>query len=306
LSLPGCASILKTQMSTPGMYEVFRAPQRRPCEERALVLMAVGISPLTRLEAGWFVLTVEEPDLEAARRQLALYESENRPLPLPPPLRLHRRAWLGSVAYGVYLVAVAQVLARGLVRLDAFDTGDLDGAQVQAGQWWRAWTALTLHLDPPHLVANLGAGMWFGYLAGRYIGPGTAWMLTVSGAAAANLIEGLLGPAAHRSVGASTAVFTALGIMSAYAWRERLALRQRWPTRVAPLMAGLALLGWLGSSGEGTDLIAHVLGFGVGIVLGALAATPVIRQALARVPEWLAGLLALAQLTAAWALALRS
>jgi membrane associated rhomboid family serine protease len=293
-------------MSTPAMQEVFRAPNRRPCEERALVLTAVGIGALTRFEAGWFVLTVDDVDLDAARRQLAAYESENRPLPPQPPHRMHPHAWLGSLGYAVCLVAVAQLLARGWVRLDAFDTGELYGAQVQAGQWWRAWTALTLHLDPPHLVANLGAGMWFGYLAGRYIGTGTAWLLTVSGAALANLMEGLLGAADHRSVGASTAVFTALGIMSAYAWRERLHLRQRWPARLAPLMAGLALLGWLGSSGEGTDLIAHVLGFGVGLLLGALAATPSIRTALERVPGWLAGLAALASITLAWGFALRS
>jgi membrane associated rhomboid family serine protease len=107
-------------------------------------------------------------------------------------------------------------------------------------------------------------------------------------------------------VGASTAVFTALGLMSAYAWRERLALRQRWPARLAPLFAGLTLLGWLGSSGEGTDVIAHVLGFGVGALLGALAATPVIRKGLSRVPGWLSGLAALASILVAWGFALAS
>ncbi len=80
--------------------------------------------------------------------------------------------------------------------------------RVQAGQWWRAWTALTLHLDGPHLAANLAAGVWFGYLAARQMGGGTAWFLTVTGAALANLLEGLLGPPEHRAVGASTAVFS--------------------------------------------------------------------------------------------------
>jgi membrane associated rhomboid family serine protease len=268
--------------------------------------MALGIASFTRMEAGWFVLMVDEADLETARRQLTLYESENRPAPPSAPPPLHPHAGLGAIAYAAYLVGIAQLLARGLVRLDAFETGELDGGQVQAGQWWRAWTALTLHVDPPHLFANLGAGMWFGYLAGRYIGTGTAWLLTVTGAALANLMEGLLGPADHHSVGASTAVFTALGIMSAYAWRERLQLKQRWPARLAPLVAGVALLGWLGSSGEGTDLIAHVLGLGVGMLLGALAATPAIRRLLTRVPGWLSGLLAFTSLTLAWTFALRS
>jgi membrane associated rhomboid family serine protease len=293
-------------MNTPALQEVFRSRQKRACDERALVLMAVGITSYTRIGPDGFILGVESQDLEAAQRQLAAYESENRPAPPQVPLPLYPHAWLGSLAYATCLLLVTQALSFGWVRLDAFDTGDLDAAQVQAGQWWRAWTALTLHLDPPHLTANLVAGVWFGYLAGRYIGTGTAWLLTVTGGALANLTEGLLGPASHRSVGASTAVFTALGLMSAYAWRERRHLRQRWPTRLAPLVAGLTLLGWLGSAGEGTDLMAHVLGFGVGALLGALAATPVIRRRLSHVPGWLTGLAAASSIAIAWGFALAS
>ena len=159
-------------------------------------------------------------------------------------------------------MGVAAVLSRGLVRLDAFDLGEMDAARVQAGQWWRAWTALTLHMDGPHLAANLAAGVWFGYLAGRQMGVGTAWFLTVTGAALANLLEGLFGPPEHLSVGASTAVFACLGAMSAYSWRERYQLPQRWARRWGPLVAGVILLGWTGAGAEGTqtDVIAHVAG----------------------------------------------
>src|SRR5256885_13775466 len=111
-----------------------------------------------------------------------------------------------------------------------------------------------------HLAANLCAGVWFGYLAARQMGAGTAWLLTVTGAALANLLEGLLGPPEHQAVGASTAVFAALGAMSAYSWRERFQLPQRWARRWGPLIAGVILLGWTGSAGDGTDLVAHVAG----------------------------------------------
>jgi membrane associated rhomboid family serine protease len=203
-------------------------------------------------------------------------------------------------------MGVAYAISNGLVRLDAFDTGDMDAARVQSGQWWRAWTALTLHLDGPHLAANLGAGVWFGYLAARQIGSGTAWFLIVAGAAIANLLEGLLGPSTHRSVGASTAVFTALGMMSAHSWRERFQLPQRWARRWGPLVAGVILLGWLGSSGEGTDVVAHLAGVGVGVLLGATAALKMPRRLLNGVPQWLAGLAAIASIAVAWAFALRS
>jgi rhomboid protease GluP len=204
------------------------------------------------------------------------------------------------------LLGVAWALSNGLVRLDAFEQGELDAARVQAGQWWRAWTALTLHLDGPHLAANLVAGLWFGYLAARQMGSGLAWLLTVTGAGVANLLEGLFGPADHRAVGASTAVFAALGAMAAYSWRERFGWRQRWARRWGPLIAGVILLGWTGSAGEQTDTVAHVGGFMVGALLGATAALAQVQRSLRWLPQWLSGAAALASLALAWWLALRS
>ena len=65
---------------------------------------------------------------------------------------------------------------------------------------------LDTHLDGAHLAANLAAGVWFCYLAAAQIGSGSAWLLIVTGAACANLLEALLGPSTHLSVGASTAM----------------------------------------------------------------------------------------------------
>ena len=286
---------------------VFRSGRRRACEERQLVLLAVGVVAELVPGEGEFLLQVDARDAASASRHLAQYESENRPPPARPPAPyLHPHAWVGCVFYVVTLVGVAAVVGNGLVRLDAFDLGTLDCARVQAGQWWRAWTALTLHLDGPHLAANLGAGVWFGYLAARQIGGGNAWFLTVTGAALANLIEGLTGPPEHSAVGASTAVFSALGLMSAYSWRERFHLPQHWGRRWGPLIAGVILLGWTGSAGEGTDLVAHLAGFTTGVLLGAAAAAGASRQWLERVPQWLTGAAALAQIAIAWGFALRA
>ena len=291
------------------LITVFRSWQRHECNERLLVLTAVGVEALITAAAGEFLLQVAPHDAGYAARHLLQYEAENRPLPPPPPPPpVYEYAWVGCAIYILVLVGVAWVLSNGLVRLDAFDLGELDAARVQAGEWWRAWTALTLHLDAPHLAANLGAGTWFGYLAARQMGSGTAWLITVTGAALANLLEALLGPPEHRAVGASTAVFSALGAMSAYSWRERFALPQRWARRWGPLIAGVILLGWTGAGGEGTDVdvVAHLAGFAVGAVLGATAALPRARRLLQRVPQWLSGAAALASLAIAWACALAS
>jgi rhomboid protease GluP len=290
-----------------GLSTIYRSPRRRDCDERLLVLTAVGVSAVVVLGEGAFLLQVPAEAAGYATQHLLQYESENRPPPPAPPAPPeYPYAWVGCIGYVIVLVGTAWVLSRGLVRLDAFDLGALDAGRVQAGQWWRAWTALTLHLDGPHLAANLAAGVWFGYLAGRQMGVGTAWLLTVTGAALANLMEGLLAPADHLSVGASTAVFAALGAMSAYSWRERLRLPQRWARRWGPLVAGVVLLGWTGSAGEGTDVIAHIAGFTVGALLGATVALPGWRERLQRVPQWLAGATALASVLIAWRCALVS
>jgi rhomboid protease GluP len=287
--------------------EVYSSSSRRDCEDRAFMLGAVGIASAIVLRDDDFILEVAASDAERALAHLTEYEAENRPpepAPAAPPL--HRDAWAGCVGYAASLLGVAYAISNGLVRLDAFHTGELDAARVQAGQWWRAWTALTLHLSGPHLLANLGAGIWFGYLAGRQLGAGVAWLLIVAGGGMANLLEGLFGPPWHRSVGASTAVFTALGLMSAYTWRERLRLPQRWVQRWGPLVAGVILLGWLGTAGKETDIMAHVLGFAIGVLLGASAALPLLRRRLHDLPQWPAALAAIAIMAAAWGLALAS
>jgi rhomboid protease GluP len=284
---------------------VYRSANRRDCNERLLVLTAVGIEAFIASLPGEYLLQVPAADAGYALRQLRQYEAENRaPPPLPPPPEPHRHAWIGCLGYAVTLLGVAWMVSAGAVRLDAFDLGELDAARVQAGEWWRAWTALTLHLDGPHLGANLCAGVWFGYLAGRQIGSGTAWFLGVTAAGLANLIEALLAPPEHRAVGASTAVFSILGMMSAYSWRERFALRQRWARRWGPLIAGVILLGWTGAAGEGTDVMAHLLGFAVGALCGASASLRRPRQFLGRVPQPLSGAAALASLAIAWVVAL--
>ncbi len=286
--------------------EIYRSPTRRTCAEQAFVLTAVGVPHEMSQSSEGFSLWVEAADLEQARGHLSRYQQESRrparSASQAPP-RLYNHAWVGSALYVLVLLGVAVAISSGLGRLDAFDAGELNAGLVRQGQWWRAWTALTLHLDAAHIVANITAGVWFGYLAGRLLGPGTAWGLVVLGAGAANLTEALLAPADHTSVGASTAVFTALGLLAAYSWRERHRTMLRPAQRYGPLFAGVVLLGWLGTSGEHTDVMAHLLGFAVGGILGALIAIPTLQTLWRRLPQWVGGALALGLVGFAWACA---
>lgn len=274
------------------------------------MLQAVGIASQTRWQPPCHVLTVDDADAARALEQLALYEQERRPqAPLPQPPAPHANAWLGCLTYAVVLVVIGLSVSNGLWGFNAFDAGTVDAGRVQAGQWWRAWTALTLHLDGAHLAGNLAGGLWFGYLAARQQGAGHAWLLITTGAAVANLTEALLAAPDHRAVGASTAVFTALGLLCAFSWATQARWAQRWTRQWGPLVGGLVLLAWFGSGGaEGAgqvDLTAHVLGFGAGLVLGLIAARPLAKRALGRLPQWASGLAALCEIAAAWTLALR-
>ncbi len=301
------------------VLEVFRSTRKGDCAERAFMLTAVGIPSHVHFDGWHYVLTVEETQYSAAVAHLARYAAESRPPPPPPPpQKLYPFAIVGCVLYAFILVFVGYAVAGGLWRLDAFDIGAIDAARVQAGEWWRAWTALTLHVDAAHLAANLGSGLWFGYLAGRQLGAGHAWLLTVLGAGIANLFEALLGPAQHHSVGASTAVFTVLGLMAAYTWRIRYELPQRWALRWGPLVAGALLLGWLGTGGlsgidkpeviaaSSTDIVAHASGFLFGALLGAAAAVSAVRAWFSRVPQWVSGAAAVGIIAVAWAVGLSS
>jgi membrane associated rhomboid family serine protease len=102
-------------------------------------------------------------------------------------------------------------------------------------------------------------------------------------------------------------VFAALGLLVAYTWRRRGQDAQRWAERVAPLVVGFALLGMLGVGGpdvEGIDLIAHLLGFMMGILMGVAVAMPRVHSVLRRVPQGLSGLITMGLLALAWVLAL--
>jgi rhomboid protease GluP len=295
------------------MIEVFHAPGRALCDDRAFMLSAVGIPSEIALEPTGYVVRVHHAQAAFAAHHLWRYEQELRRPRIAgslPVAHAWPHAWVGSVIFIALLAAIAVVVVQGWWWPDTFSVGSLDAAAVQAGQWWRAFTALTLHLDIVHLVMNLGAGAAIGLLASRQIGAGSAWLLTVIGAGLANLAEALLSVPAHQSVGASTAVFAALGLLAAHSWRTRRVASHPTLRRWAPLIAGAALLGLLGTGASeqgmdtSTNLIAHAFGFVVGAVLGVVAARPGVASFLARLPQWMSGVITLGIVGFSWMLAL--
>jgi rhomboid protease GluP len=289
----------------PRPVPVFRGSQAA-CLEYALVLEAKGV-PYERVESdGGWLLVVAPPLAQAAADELTRYAAE-RAVRRETPARFVPFAGsaMGAAAYAFVLILVAYCAGIELFGVDWLRLGALESKAGAAGEWWRAVTALTLHLDQEHLLGNLLFGIGIGVLAGRMFGPGCAWLGILLSGAAANFVDMLVSPSGHRAVGASTAVFAALGLLAGFGWGERRGLRDRRIYRWAPLFAGVCLLALLGAGTERVDVLGHLLGFMTGTALGwmfARAGLPRIRSAAFQ--QW-TGAIAAALLGGAWFLALR-
>ena len=284
------------------LVEIYRSHQAANCAQRAFVLHAVGIPSETARHENIFVLLVSEYRAAEAREQLERYEAES-PAPTAPPAHMRPHAWVAPLLLVAAVIVAghsADTLAFGA---DWYDIGALHSRVMQSGEWWRLLTALTLHADVAHLLGNVVFGVFFTFVAAQLVGSGVAWCGIVFTAALGNLVDSQLMPVAQTSIGASTAVFAALGLISGYAWRHRHDARLKWAHRSAPLVAGIVLLGLIGAGGEHTDVLAHLAGFACGTVCGITLAS--CERALDRAKlQWLAGAVASVAMTGAWIWAL--
>jgi membrane associated rhomboid family serine protease len=269
--------------------------------ELSLVLIARNVPFQRRAgRAGWELWVPVEHAREAAA-ELTLYRHENAREVGAQPIAEIGEGRVGVAAYVATLLAAFVALHADLFYLDWLGAGRLDAGDLLAGEWWRAVTALTLHIELAHLLGNLAFGTFFGYFVGRYLGTGVGWLTVLVSAAAANALNALVQAPTHRSIGASTAVFAMLGVLVAYTWRRGFLRHTPWRARIAPIVAGLGLLAFTGTGGENTDLGAHLFGFIVGVGAGlALAGVGTLWLRSARVQRG-AGALAAALVVAAWA-----
>lgn len=284
---------------------VFHARSRQACSEAALVLEAVGLRPVIHEMDGDWLVIVAAHEAAQARREIAAWQAENRASrPEPPARRPLADGRPGVLGYVLVVVAVALAVSNFAFERDWLAAGRIDGAAMRAGEWWRAFTALTLHADLGHIAANVFFGGVFGGFAGRYLGSGVAWLLVLFAGAGGNVVNVLVMGPGHRAIGASTAVFAALGLLGSLGWAGRRRSVQGRVYRWGPVIAAVALLAYTGAGGERTDLGAHIWGFVVGLGAGVLAAwLPRRVLAQARV-QWLAGLAAVATIGMAWLVAL--
>lgn len=238
----------------------------------SLTLEARGIPfHLEQTSRGWLLLVPAEL-YARARYEVGRQAEENRDWPpVEPPPRPLAHNVLATLSVLFLLAAFHNItlltqLPSGMQLPDFRALGSADSALILDGEWWRLVTALTLHADMLHLLGNLFIGGMFVLLLCRDLGSGLGWSLILASGILGNATNALLQPVGHNAIGASTAVFGAVGVLAAISFvRYPQRLKRR---RVLPVAAALALLAILGTEGANTDLGAHLFGFLWGVVLG--------------------------------------
>ena len=187
--------------------------------------------------------------------------------------------------------------------------GSLDSVMLDVyGQYYRLFTALTLHTDASHLMGNLTFGGIFLFLLARRCGIGHALLLGVVGGAAGNALSlvlhslpsaaaSLLEQGPYSSIGFSTALFALIGALAGTISWQQDKIRMLWP-----VAAAVGLLSMLGAGGGNSDYPAHICGLVVGILLGLGKGYGQSRH-WPEPPQWLAGLTALCLPITAWRMA---
>jgi rhomboid protease GluP len=246
--------------------EIRQFQQPADAEQHALVLIAMSIRCLLIRKPWGIGLMVATPDAERAEYQLQEYATENRP---PPP---HIQQFSisqvvdGALVFAAIIVLVQAAAEAHLFGLDWLSAGAADAEAIKSGEWWRAFTALGLHGDLGHLLSNVAFGAFFGIVLTQLLGAGLGWLAILMSGGLGNIVSAMFHSGSHSAIGASTAVFGALGLVAGLTWQRQRFFRTGL-RRYAPLAAGLMLLAFLGIGGERTDIGGHIAGFASGIAL---------------------------------------
>lgn len=277
------------------------APSRRLADEWALVLTSQGLHPAIQRTRDGFDIGVPDTECDRAEAALTAYARENPATSprqeLAPPTNLVAGALL-SLAW----IAFFRVTGPRDPTVEWFARGSADAARILAGELWRASTALTLHADLGHALGNALAGTLFiGSVFGA-LGIGLGLAVVVCAGVLGNLANAVFHATQHSSIGASTAIFGAVGVLAALGVGRHRRLGTAGRRALAPIAAGLALLAMLGTS-ERADFSGHLFGLIAGVLLGI----PCARVPLARpgpIAQWLFALGTLAWLWSSWSAAL--
>ncbi len=259
------------EFDTESDFFIVRSKNRKEFKEIELLFLSRSI-PFTVqvdfLEKKFFIPLNYE---DFAKNEIRKFQQENSNW---PPLSYIKK----QLHFGFSYLHLAVVLCLAFFHwrtthissyFNWLEYGRFSADRVLAGDWWRTITALTLHVDDPHLLSNFFGLLLFVSGVSRFSGVGISWLLVLLSGAFGNYLNALFYQTAHNSIGASTAVFAAVGIMGAFGMKQYYQEKQFNFRYFVPLIGALGLYAMLGTSPQ-TDVLAHFFGFLSGVGLGLL------------------------------------
>ncbi len=235
-----------------------------------LILTSQNIDHVVEKNNRWFTILADQRDIKAAHTAIKTYYKENKFFRLKQPLQeLPLSSFKSITAFSI--MGLLCLIHAACLEYQIHDNMVLRyGASaffILQGEIHRAITALFFHSDVRHLVGNMAGLLIFGAplitLSGYGVGP---FMLLLTGTLG-NLMNAQLYQTAHLSIGSSTAIMGATGLLAAH--QVTRGKKKVWLKNLMPLFAG-AILVSLFSQGERTDIWAHIFGFLCGFGCGTI------------------------------------
>jgi len=230
----------------------------------SLVLSSQNISHVVlRNEFGPWEILVKEQDLYAAQTQIALYKQEN-PDWEKEFIALHVLRPSAQPLWFLLIPAVCTLFQFSNYGMENF--GIADAGRILKGEWWRLFTAQTLHSGNYHLVSNLLSGFFVFSLISFKMPLSRIAPFIILAAALANLETAFI-MKDYRSLGFSTTVFAGLGALATL--EVRVLKRENLYRRLVPWFAVFLLAVFLGIGDETgkVDIFGHFFG----LIMGAIA-----------------------------------
>jgi len=245
--------------------------EREQAELYSLILNSVGIGNRIITVDDGFRIQVPSAMEDVALEAISRYHAENpvvrqestehslSRLPIKP---------ISGFCIALLLLVVHLAVTTSSAPQDYTDVFGADSIRILQGEIYRCVTALLLHADAVHLVGNMVGIVLFGGAVSSVAGSGVGWMAILFCGILGNYLNAFAYDTRHLSIGASTSIFGAVGILSAFQAVRAKRTGKGWKQAGLALGGGLGLLAFLGTSAR-SDLGAHLLGFLVGGGIGA-------------------------------------
>jgi len=283
---------------------LIRAGQsKEKIEELTLVLSASSIPYQTEETKDGWVIYVHRSDIDRCRQILCKYEDENQGWTSKITAKQHYKKTFSGLAITLLLFIIYLVMKLKNAEAVWFQIGNASSEQILGGEWWRAVTALFIHGSNLHILSNVICCLIFCSAVCSYYGFGLGWLLILLSGIGGNIITAFIYQTNHYSIGASTAIFGAVGLLGAWRFvcvRKHPLFRKRAWVYIVVVIALLAFLG----AGNNVDLAAHMTGGATGCILGWAAAKGITRPVSMNGQSVLA-VLSVAIIIVSWLLALK-